>query len=55
MRRLVRGAVLVLVVFGVSAVYAGPRDPVHGNPIAKMLKKIVKALGDGLTIPSGKT
>jgi hypothetical protein len=50
MRRVIY--VLVVVVFTVSAV-AAPRDErgPRSNPVVKMVKKIVRSLGDGITIP----
>jgi hypothetical protein len=51
---------LVVVVFAVSA-FGSPRSPREeprsrdreiSNPIVKAVKKVIKSLGDGLTIPS---
>jgi hypothetical protein len=57
MRGITRSAVLVgLLALGASA-FAAPRERVpreRENPIVKMVKVIVKSLGDGLTIPGGK-
>ena len=55
MRRLVYGFAVVLFAVSVSAAPregVGPRDRSH--PIVKAIKKVVKTLGDGLTIPGGK-
>lgn len=55
----VRGVAAVLVIVGLSGSMLaaprearGPRD--RSNPIMKIIKKIVVALGDGLTIPTPK-
>lgn len=55
MRRLARGVVLVCVVFGGSAAYAAPRELPRDHPILKVVKRLVSAFGNGLTIPGGKT
>ena len=45
-------AVMVVLASGVSAEPRNPRGPREkGNPIVKTVKKIIKSLGDGLTIP----
>jgi len=60
MRRLngaLRGAVAlsVIVVFSLNAL-AAPRETPNprerGNPIGKVVKKIIKSLGDGLVVPT---
>jgi hypothetical protein len=55
MRRV--GYALLLVVFAVSAFgvtreEGRPRDRDKGNAVVQMVKRIVRALGDGLTIPT---
>ena len=58
MRSLVRGVLVVSVVsvvFGASTSYAAPRrNPGDDNPIVKIVKRIIKTFGDGLTVPTGK-
>lgn len=53
MRRVVYALVVVLVSLSVSGAPRDgrdvPRDKV--SPVVKMMKKIVRTLGDGLTIP----
>lgn len=52
MRRVVY--VLVVLVFSVSAfgVSREDRGPRERNPVVKAVKKLVKSLGDGLTLPT---
>ena len=38
-----------VILFFATTLYAAPRD--KGQPIVKMIKKAIKSLGDGLTIP----
>lgn len=47
-----RVAYLLVLVFAFSAA-AAPRDErgLRGNPVVKRIVKIVRSLGDGLTIP----
>ena len=52
-----RGAVvfLVFVSFSLNAVAApreAPQPRERGNPVGKVLKKIIRTLGDGLIIPT---
>ena len=52
MRRVVYALVVVVVSLSVSGAPREGREPRDkSNPIAKAMKKIVRALGDGLTIP----
>jgi hypothetical protein len=55
MRRVV-GALLLVVVavsaFGVPREEARARDREKGNRVVELVKRVVRALGDGLTIPS---
>ena len=51
-RGLAAVAVMVVLASGVTAEPRNPRGPREkGNPIVKTVKKIIKSLGDGLTIP----
>jgi hypothetical protein len=53
MRRVVYALVVVVISLSVSGAPRGGRDlPIDkSHPIVKMVKKMVKSLGDGLTIP----
>lgn len=52
-RGLAAVAVMVVLAPGVSAEPRDPRGPREkGNPIVKVIKKVIKSLGDGLTIPN---
>ena len=45
-------AVMVVLASGVSAAPRDERGPREkGGPIVKVIKKVIKSLGDGLTIP----
>jgi hypothetical protein len=55
--RFFRGVAVVVVSLALShAVIAGPREGVRSpdaeNVIVKMVKRIVRTLGDGLTVPT---
>ncbi|HEX8407612.1 MAG TPA: hypothetical protein VF883_02025 [Thermoanaerobaculia bacterium] len=52
MRGLAAVAMMVVLGSGVSAEPRNPRGPREkGNPIVKVVKKVIKSLGDGLTVP----
>lgn len=54
-QKVVRGAVVVLFLVLSAAVFAGPREVRESRerPVAKAVKRIVRALGDLLTVPVG--
>jgi hypothetical protein len=55
MRRVVYALLLVVFAvsaFGVTREEARTREREKGNPVVQIVKRIVRALGDGLTIPT---
>ncbi|MEO8382265.1 MAG: hypothetical protein ABI779_21570 [Acidobacteriota bacterium] len=50
-RGLVAVSVIVFLATSASALPRDERDRWQGNPLAKIIKRIVKSLGDGLIIP----
>ena len=55
-RSVLRGVVVLSIVVLALGAFASPRDERGlkggGNPIVKMVKRIVKSLGDGLHVPT---
>lgn len=57
MRGITRSAVVVCLLGVAASAFAAPRERVpreRENRVVKMVKAMVKTLGDGLTIPGGK-